>query len=359
MELKKIKEELHGIMNLDFDESAVYYEKYTEFLKKEISENPSNIEAYCLLAMLICEFRESTNKSIEILEECYIKNKKSLSDNSFSLWATCMAYFLIEEGCEEESENRGYDLLYQAVSHNSNYEQTYYAFGRINFERKNYEKACKLFHRAFELSPRKEYKYCEAVSHLINDNQREGISLLKSIYTYPFEDIMIDEKIAFVLGRELAITGNLEEARKIAYILLNTDYEYGDICDDDMADFMFILGDYKRCVELYDKIKMFEEPVWLNIYFYSLKQMNQISKAKKKLIEIIENIEKEINEEPNFGESENYEDYEEYITSEKNRLEGIKKCYYKIMNDNEEVKYKPDYYIYYECYYINCPRHLI
>jgi len=28
------------------------------------------------------------------------------------------------------------------------------------------------------------------------------------------------------------------------------------------------------------------------------------------------------------------------------------------MNDNEEVKYKPDYYIYYECYYINCPRHL-
>lgn len=359
MELKKIIEDLYSVRNLDFDESTVYYEKYRDILKEKISKNSSNIEAYCLLAMLICEFRESTNKSIEILEECYIKNKKSLSDNSFSLWATCMAYFLIEEGCEEESENRGYDLLSQAVSRNSNYEKTYYAFGRINFERKNYEKACKLFHRAFELSPRKEYKYCEAVSHLVNDNKREGILLLKSIYTYPFEDIIIDEKIAFVLGRELAITGNLEEARKIACILLNTDYEYGDICDDDMADFMFILGDYEHCVELYDKSKLLEDAMWLNKYFYSLKQMNKVSKAKKKLVEIIENIEEEINEKPNFDDWENYEDYEEYITSEKNRLEEIKKCYYRIMNDNEEVKYKPDYYIYYECYYINCPRHLI
>ena len=359
MELKKIIEDLYSVRNLEFDESAVYYEKYRDILKEKISQNSSNVEAYCLLAMLICEYRESTNKSIQILEECYIKNKKSLSDNSFSLWATCMAYFLIEEGCEEESENRGYDLLSQAVSRNSNYEQTYYAFGRINFERKNYEKACKLFHRAFELSPRKEYKYCEAVSHLINDNQREGISLLKSIYTYPFEDILIDGKIIFSLGRELALMGKLEEARKIAHILLNIDYEEFEIWDDDMADFMFILGDYERCVELYDKIKMFEEPVWLNIYFYSLKQINKISKAKKKLVEIIENIEEEINEEPNFDDWENYEDYEEYITSEKNRLEEIKKCYYRIMNDNEEVKYKPDYYIYYECYYINCPRHLI
>lgn len=43
----------------------------------------------------------------------------------------------------------------------------------------------------------------------------------------------------------------------------------------------------------------------------------------------------------------------------KNRLEEIKKCYDGIINNNKEVKYNPDYYIYYECYYINCPRHLI
>ncbi|WMT81102.1 hypothetical protein [Terrisporobacter mayombei] len=254
--------------------------------------------------MLIFELRESTNKSIEILEECYVKNKESFSDNSFSLWATCIAYFLIEEGCDKESENGGYDLLSQAVNRNSNYDKTYYAFGRINFERKNYKKACKLFHRAYELSPRKEYKYCEAVSHLINDNQREGISLLKSIYTYPFEYIIINEKIAFVLGTELAITGNLEEARKIACILLNTDY-------------MFILGDYEHCVQLYDKSKLLEDAMWLNKYFYSLKQMNQVCKANKKLVEITQKIEKEINEELYSDDWESYEDYKEYITSEK------------------------------------------
>jgi tetratricopeptide (TPR) repeat protein len=357
MKLQKIIKKLQGVMNLDFDERAQYFEKYRDILKSEINGNRANIEAYCLMAMITCELREDTEKSIEILEQCFAQNQSNFSDEGFSLWATDMAYFLLEE-CRENSEERAIQLLSQANNCNSNYASTYYAYGKVCFAKKNFKEASKLFHKAFELSPKKSYKYCEAVSLMAYSRHNEGIALLKSIYSYPFEDEEIDVRTALTFGRELAISGNFIEAKKIAEILLKTDYREFDIEIDEMADFMYILDDYKTCIELYDKYQFFEEASWLNKYFYALKQIGQTSIAEKRLQEITEKIEKAIYEEKmNAGNWESYEEYECYISSETKRLKDIRDGYNKVFIGSTDILPDVYYDIFYECYYINCPRH--
>ncbi len=295
MDINKIIKKLQGIMNLEYDERAKILKKYRDILKSEISINSSNIEAYCLLVMINSELSEDT-ETIEILEQCYAQNKLNFSDDGFALWATDMAYFLLEE-CGERYKERAINLLIQAINLNSKYASTYYAYGKVCFEKNDYKKASKLFHKAYELSQKKSHRYCEAICLLAYSNQEEGIQLLKSIYSYPFEDEVIDAKIALSLGRELAISGNIDEAKKIVELLLKTDYKEFEIEIDEMADFMYILGDYKTCIELYDKCQFLEDDSWLNRYFYALKQIGQANVAEKKLCEITEKIEKDILEE--------------------------------------------------------------
>ncbi|GEM_PF-1465193 len=358
MEIHEMVKKLQGVMNLDFDERAIIFKKYRDILKSEICTNPSNIEAFCLMAMITCELREDTEESIKILEECYLKNQSKFSDESFALWATDMAYFLLEEQREEDSEKRAVLLLSQAITRNSNYASTYYAYGKVYFGKKDFTKASVLFRKAFELSAKKSYKYCEAVSLIAHSNQNEGIALLKSIYSYPFENEEVDVRIAFTLGRELAINGNEDEAKKIAQILLETDYEEFDIERDEMADFIFILRDYKTCIELYDKYHFYEDSNWLKKYFYSLKQTGQISMAEKKLEEIIEKIGKDINEEYS-DDWESYEEYIDYIFSQTKRLKDIREEYDKVFTHSTEILPDVYYDIFYECYYIYCPRHYL
>lgn len=355
MDIHDIIKKLQSVMNLDFDERAISFQKYKDILKSEISKNPSNIEAFCLMAMITFELREDTEKSIDILEQCYAQNQSNFSDNGFALWATDMAYFLIEE-CGDNCEERAEQLLSKAISRNSNYARTYYAYGKFCLEKSNFEKASILFHIANELSPKKSYKYCEAVSLLACSRQTEGISILKSIYLYPFEDEEIDVRIALTLGRELAISGEIQVAKKIADILLKTEYKDFDIEIDEMADFLYILGDYKACVELYDKCRFYEDASWLNKYFFALKQIGQKSIAYKKLQDITQKIEEDIQEtKMNPTDWESDEDYQFHISSETKRLTEIREGYNKVFIDS--IKIRPDtfHYVIYECYY--CPRH--
>lgn len=141
---------------------------------------------------------------------------------------------------------------------------------------------------------------------------------------------------------------------------MKTDYKEFDIEIDEMADFIFILKDYKTYVELYDKYQFFEDTSWLKKYFYSLKRIEQTSITENKLKEITEKIEKDISEEQiNPNDWESYEDYEYYIRSETKRLKEIREAYDKVFIHSVDIL--PDIYydIIYECYYIYCPRHYL
>lgn len=359
MDINIIMKKLLSVMTLDFEERAVIFSEYKELLEQIIVSESKNIEAFCLLAMVLCELREDTDLSLKVLEECYDKNKGTFSDDGYALWATNVAYFLLEE-CEKEKEQRAIELLQNAVLHNSKFPNTYYAFGKYYFENKSFKKAAEWFHKAILNTEKRIYSYCEAISLLADSRFEEGIEILETLYVYPFENEEQDAKVALTLGRELALKGDLKRAEEIAYLLMNTSYQEFDIEIDEMADFLYILKDYKACVDLYDRCNFLEDASWLNKYFYSMKQLGKFEEALGKLHDITEEIKSDVLEEQsNLSNFEDREDLEYYILSEKKRLDEIWKCYNEIFHEGVVPKSDNYYHIFYECYYINCPRHYI
>ncbi len=344
-------------MTLNFEERAEIFSEYKELLEQIIDSDSKNIEAFCLLAMVLCELREDTDLSLKVLEECYDKNKDTFTDDGYALWATDIAYFYLEE-CGKEKEQRAVELLQNAVFRNSNFPNTYYALGKYYFENKRFEIAAEWFHKAFINSEKRIYSYCEAVSLLADSRLEEGIKILESLYVYPFEIEEQDAKVALTLGRELALIGDIKRAKEIAQLLMDTSYQEFDIEIDEMADYLYILKDYKACVDLYDRCNFLEDASWLNKYFYSLKQLGNFEEALEKLHDITEKIKLDVlQEQSNPSDFEDEEDLENYISSERKRLDEIWRCYNEIFNEDVVPKSDSYYYILCECYYINCPRH--
>lgn len=359
MDINDILQKLQSSMTQDFEDRAVIFNEYKELLEQLIASDSKNIEAFCLLAMVLCELREDTDLSLKVLEDCYDKNKDTFSDDGYVLWATDLAYFLLEE-CEKEKEQQAVELLQNAVLRNSKFPNTYYALGKYYFENKNLENAADCFHKAFSVSQRRIYSYCEGISLLAGSRLDEGIKILESLYVYPFENEELDASIALTLGRELALKGDIKRAKKIAHLLMNTSYQEFDIEIDEMADYLYILMDYKSCVESYDRSNYFATADWLNKYFYALKQLGKCEEALEKLHDITEKIKLDVLEaQSNPSDFENEEDLEYYISSERKRLDEIWKCYNEIFNEDVVPKSDIYYDILYECYYINCPRHYI
>jgi len=267
-----------------------------------------------------------------------------------------MAYLLCEE---YEEVDKSIELLTKAIECKSKYDNTYYALGKLFFKRKNYKEAIILFNKAFEIFPLKVYKYNEAVSLIASDNKEEGILQLKSIYTYPYKDEEIDGRIALLLGRELALNGELEEGKKTIQLLLESSYESLEVGANELAECMYMLGDYHKCIELYDEDKLYEDESWIGQYFYALKEAYSIDASEKKMNKIETQIVKNIyEEETNYAEWDSEEDCKEYIDEEKVRLNNIKECYRQVVN-GIRPSVEIDYDIFYKCYYINCPRHYV
>lgn len=356
MNITKMIKELKSVMNLEFDERAKFFHECKEKLEIEVNNNPSNIQAFSLMAMINLELRDDTKISIDILEDCYNKNKNNMSKDDYSLWANNMAYLL----CEEYEEiDKSIELLTKAIEYESRYDNTYYALGKLFFKKKNYKKAITLFNKAFEISPHKVYEYNEAISLIASNNKQEGILQLKSIYTYPYKDEEIDGRIALALGRELALNGELEEGKKTIQLLLESSYEGLDIGANELAECMYMLGDYHKCIKLYDKDKLYEDESWIGQYFYALKEEYSIDAVERKMNEIETQIVKNIyDEEANHIDWDSEEERKEYIDGEKVRLNKIKECYRQVINGiKPSVKIYHD--IFYKCYFINCPRHYI
>ena len=356
MNISKMVKELQSVMNLEFDERAKAFHECKEKLEIEVNKNSFNVQAFSLMAMINLELRNDTKISIDILEDCYNKNKNNMSKDEYCFWATNMAYLLSEE---YEEVDKSIELLTKAIEYESKYDNTYYALGKLFFNKKNYKEAITLFNKAFEISPHKVYKYNEAVSLIASDDKEEGIIQLKSIYTYPYKDEEIDGRIALLLGRELALNGELEEGKKIIQLLLESSYESLEVGANELAECMYILGDYHKCIELYDEDKLYEDESWIGQYFYALKESYSIDASEKKMNKIEKEIEQNIyEEETNYADWDSEEECKEYIDGEKVRLNKIKECYRQIVKG-----IKPfvgiDYDIFYKCYYINCPRHYI
>ncbi len=352
----------------DYKEIHNINEPYKKLLEEEIKFKPRNIEAYCLLAMVV-EAMLLDDEPMDILEKCYEANHDVFSDDEYCMWATCMAYFIIDYyGCVEHDDNnkrkRALVILEEAVSRKSVFYQTYYALGQYYFENKLFDKASKVFHQAYMISKDKKYLYCEAISLLKASKLDEGVKTLESLSAYPLIEDELDFIIALTLGHTLAVMGDIEKASEIADILIDEKYVDFDGADWMLTDFMFTLGRYEYVVNYYDTNEYAESVSWRSEYFYSLKMLEKNAEALLKLESIVKEYEDEIclaEKEMSFGSDD--DDYEtadekdEDIAETKEDIVVMKKCYDDVFVNNIKPIKEPYYDIVYECYYIGCPRH--
>lgn len=134
-------EELRNSFSKEYDDYKPLLERCRALLFTEIENNPKNIHAVCLIAMVEFELRVETEIVLGYLEEAYTKYKDQISGEDFSMLATDMAYFYIEE-CENK-EDESAALLQEAVKRGSTYPETYYALGLLHYENDRYKKACR------------------------------------------------------------------------------------------------------------------------------------------------------------------------------------------------------------------------
>ncbi len=86
--------------------------------------------------------------------------------------------------------------------------------------------------------------------------------------------------------------------------------------------------------------------------------MGKSDVAQEKFNEIINKLETDLEfERGNLADWDSQEELDEYIESELEDIADIKKCYDDVFRKNIVVTAKPQYYIVYDCYFINCPRH--
>lgn len=344
---------MNKVIDLDFEQRKPIFEKYKSILEEEISHNPDNVDAICLLGMVLCELRYDTEVSLDYLQNCYDKFAPTLSDDRFTLLVTNLAYFYLEE-CDE-MEEKSIEMLKLAVAKSSKYPDTYYALAKALFIKKNYEEAANYFNKAYEITKDKRYKYCEAVSLFYHGDIKTSIDLLYRSYSKVFCN-EYDIRIGLTLATLLAINGQNDRAKEISDDLLTA--EIDDINAFEVADIMFLIGDYERCATLFEKEYLSAAASWLGEYYYSLKHSSQIEKAQLKFNQLCECIQQDILEEQkNPQEWDSPEELEEYIEREKKRLKSIENCFRQVFEHNEKPAFKFEPYILSWCYYINCPRH--
>ena len=344
------------------------HEPYKKLLEKEIKLNPKNIEAYCLLAMVI-ESMLLDDEPMDILEKCYQENRDTFTDNEYCMWATNMAYFIVDYyGCVEQDDNkkgkRAVEILEEAVKRKSKYYQTYYALGQYYFENKMFDKASKVFHTAYTISKDRRYLYCEGVSLIKASKLDESVKIFEKLLVSPLVDIELDFNIALALGQSFLQMGDTEKASKIADILVDEKYEDFDGADWTFTDFMFTLGRYDYVINYYDDNEYAEDVSWRSEYFYSLKMLGKDKEALIILERVLKEYEEEIataEKEVSFGSDddayETIDERDEDIVKTKEELRAMKKCYDDVFAKNIKPTKEQYCSIVYECYYIGCPRH--
>ena len=365
MDIEIIRKEISEKLKTAYDHIEIYNvnEPYKNILESYINSNPKNVSAYCLLAIVIESMINCSEERMYTLEKCYEENKDTFSDDEYSMWATCSAYFIFDDYGYTENKNnyKAFKNLEEAANRKSNFHQTYCILGEYYFVNELFDKASETFHTAYSISKNKKYLYCEASCLLKASKHKEGIKILESLYRYPFleEQKEIDFSVALALGSTLLLTNEIERASVIAKILLNTDAsEFSCIYDDSLlTDFLYTLGDFQYVINFYNDNEYSEDSSWRSQYFYSLKMLGQKKEATLKLESLIKEYDELICDYEVDDEFETELEKEETIAELKETIEGIKKCYTDVFEQNIKPTTEPYYDITYECYYIGCPHH--
>ncbi len=247
--------ELRKVMRSDFETSSIVNRKYEKILEDKLKLKPDDVEVASVLAMLNEELRKSSSYGFELLVNCYEIYKDTLDDDSFSMLVTNLAYFLIEE--IEFDLEKAERLLLEAINRNSKYEETYYALGRLYFDNDEFIKASQMFKIAFDISSNSKYKYkySEAVCLIKTGEFQKAVDELRLVYC---DDLIEDKSVvetAKYLCYALTELGQFDESKIILSKLMKFESNIVEIHEIDLADLLFMNGEYETCVKVYDNVQ--------------------------------------------------------------------------------------------------------
>ena len=355
--------ELQQSTENEYEEPLPVFEKYRELLLSESRDNPKNIRAVCLLAMVCFELREDTKDVLKYLKHAYKAYKDELSDDEYAMLVTDIAYLYIKE--LRYSGKAICNLLKSAAQRNPTFPETYYALAMVLYDNKKYSEALPQFKRACGLSDKFRYHYNYADCLFRCGYSGEAIEILRKL-SLNWHDGWRGTKAYFLLGYIYANQGHKEETKKIAVNLFSADYDDlefdGLMFLSELAGLMFLIGDFEKCAELFENDNLAFEAWWMGRYFYCLKESNQENKAKSKLLEAIEYIEDDISDKREEASEWEPKQLEEYIVGSNRENGEIQTAYDDAFTrdmkpDGEFVVQLVDEYSYDGCYYIECPRH--
>jgi tetratricopeptide (TPR) repeat protein len=354
MDLDTCISELRLNSQKEYEEYVPVLEKYRDILASEIVTDPKNIRAASLLAMVHFQLRESTEVSIKCLKHAYRSNQHELADKEFAMLATNSAYFYIRE--YRYTGKAVCNLLKKAIQANSPFAETYFALALLYYKNEQYREALPFFKKACDLSNQFGYQYDYAYCLFKCEYAGRAIGILKGLsinWRYDSESA----KAYYLSGIIFAFQDKIEDAREIAMDLFSVDYCALDVDEFDLAKLMFLIGDYERCIKLYEKANFSETADWLGEYFYSLKALNQGDQAKEKFYDTIQKIEEDIADKQNEASQWEQKELESYISGVSLTKSEIQECYRDAFVNNLRPKVLLLIPLIDECYYIECPMH--
>lgn len=329
--------------------------EYIEFLESSLEENPRNVDALCRLTVMYLEAREPGKKSIELLENALDEFEEDMTVAEKSEVLNNLAYFYQEELSETDQAK---EMLKKAVELETKFPNTYNALGIIHFQEANFRSSLNMFERAVSLSLDTRYRnnYAAALFKLgeidkaaeifkeSGQEWRESFNASISYFSYGVCKCLTGEKkLGIEIGDELA-----------SLVGANTFIE-----PNELAELYYACGEYEKCIDSYEKDKLYPSSDWLCYYFYSFKAQNLSRELNLYFEDLMAQKREDIREAEVEEEDEDWtsEDIKDYINEIREEIEKIKNLYVLIAEKNfkPELKFEPE--LIKGCYLIGCPRH--
>lgn len=302
-----------------------------------INNNPNDIQAYSLLAILKLENTFETD--IELLDNLCHRNDISAADEA--MLQTNLAYLLSDTG-DSDNREQAMKLLQTAAKNESPYPQTYYGLASFYYEKKEYNNALACMRKAAAMMQNKPM-FCESLAACMIKCKRYNEA----------EDLLHDlPQTDFVHYLSAIIAVNKRDYTAVYAHINNIDIHSFE--DGDIEDLFFAVNDFQKYIETVERDSRYTVALH-DEYAYALYQTGNEEKLDKLIADELQLYQDNIKE-TTPDEYEDIEDYNNFIECCKKNIDYVSSLKIKIVNgfcpDAQFSIRHPDF-----CFYIGCPRH--
>lgn len=340
----------------DYEHCIEYFEKLEDYLLKKKEERPLDLDVLLNLASTKLELRKD-DESVEMLENFLRENLKLLSDDEKSRIYTDLAFYYYGE--------KRLEYLKLAYELNSPYAETAKALGIYYFSEYQYDHSKENLHLStnyFKIAREKNDDYEHAFNYAVCLYEDEDYSLAAEIFRELLKKYPSRMRLLLSLSYCGAYLRNIEKARSyLDQVKIGMDANYhlstDEINDYEIFDLYYVLGDYDKFLESWEKENIDEYyTIDWDYYFYTLwlkGKKDLFSKIVEKNISYLDMITEEAAEDEYNSEEEKNTTFAELKQEKKDFEEMI----LRVQNSKEKPKLKLSLEPEMSCFLIDCIRH--